>query len=343
MTEKVMEEKIMEEKVMDKIKIGIVGYGNLGRGAQLSIGQNDDMELCAIFTRRPVESVKPVDVSVPVIPLEDVLAWKGKIDVMILCGGSATDLPVQSPQLAADFNIIDSYDNHTNIPAHYEAVDEAAKSGGTLGMISGGWDPGLFSLLRLYGEVVLPVGETYTFWGKGVSQGHSDVIRRIEGVKGAVQYTIPQESAMERARAGEGSELTPRQKHLRDCYVVVEEGSDRESIRETIVNIPYYYADYDTKITFVSEEELERDHGGMPHGGFVIRSGQTGEKGHQELMEFSVKLDSNPEFTASVLVCYARALYRLSKKGRKGAITPLDIAPSLLSPKSGEELRKALL
>ena len=333
----------MAEKNRDKIKIGIVGYGNLGRGAELAIRQNDDMELCAIFTRRPVESVKPVDERVPVIPLEDVLEWKGKVDVMILCGGSATDLPIQSPQLAGNFNIIDSYDNHTNIPQHFAAVDAAAKKGGTLGMISGGWDPGLFSIMRLYGEVVLPMGETYTFWGKGVSQGHSDVIRRIDGVKGAVQYTIPMESAIERARAGEGSELTLRQKHFRDCYVVVEEGVDKEFIRETIMNIPYYYADYDTKVTFVSEEELLRDHGGMPHGGFVIRSGETGTEGNQELMEYSVKLESNPEFTASVLVCYARAIYRLSKKGRIGGITPLDIAPSLLSQKSGEELRKLLL
>ena len=333
----------MTERNMDKIKIGIVGYGNLGRGAELSIGQNDDMELCAIFTRRPVESVKPVAAKVPVVSLDDVLEWKGKIDVMILCGGSATDLPIHSPQLAGDFNVIDSYDNHTNIPQHFVAVAEAAKKGGTLGMISGGWDPGLFSVMRLYGEVVLPVGETYTFWGKGVSQGHSDVIRRIDGVKGAVQYTIPMESAMEKARAGEGSELTLRQKHLRDCYVVVEEGVDKELIRDTIINIPYYYADYDTKVTFVSEEELLRDHGGMPHGGFVIRSGETGTEGNQELMEYSVKLDSNPEFTASVLVCYARAIYRLRKKGRTGGITPLDIAPSLLSPKSREELRKILL
>jgi len=337
----------MAENMKDKIKIGIVGYGNLGRGAECSIRQNDDMELCAIFTRRPVESVHPVDEKVPVIPLEQVLEWKGKIDVMILCGGSATDLPIQSPQLAADFNIIDSYDNHTDIPQHYENVDVAAKKGGTLGMISGGWDPGLFSLMRLYGEVVLPKGKTYTFWGTGVSQGHSDVVRRIDGVKGAVQYTIPIESAMERARAGEEGELTPREKHLRDCYVVVEEGADKELIKDTIMNIPYYYADYDTKVTFVSEDELLRDHSGMPHGGFVIRSGETGEEtgeeGNQELMEFSLKLDSNPEFTASVLVCYARAIYRLSKKGKTGAITPLDIAPSLLSSKSGEELRKELL
>ena len=328
---------------MDKIKIGIVGYGNLGRGAELSIRQNEDMELCAIFTRRPVEDVQPVDERVPVVSLDDVLDWKGKIDVMILCGGSATDLPIQSPQLAADFNIIDSYDNHTNIPQHYEAVNRAAKKGGTLGVISGGWDPGLFSLVRLFGEVVLPKGETYTFWGKGVSQGHSDVIRRIDGVKGAVQYTIPLEAAMEKARVGEGGELPPRQKHFRDCYVVVEEGVDKERIRETIVNIPYYYADYDTKVTFISEEELLQNHSGMPHGGFVIRSGETGTEGNRELIEYSLKLDSNPEFTASVLVCYARAAYRLNKKGRAGAITPLDIAPSLLSPKTGEELRKNLL
>jgi len=328
---------------MEKIRIGIVGYGNLGCGAELSIMQNDDMELCAIFTRRKAESVNPVDAGVPVVHLDDVLDWKGKIDVMLLCGGSATDLPVQSPGLARDFNVVDSYDTHAKIPQHFEAVDLAAKEGGTVGIISVGWDPGLFSLLRLYGEVVLPKGETYTFWGSGVSQGHSDVIRRIDGVKGAVQYTIPVESAMERARSGDGKDLTTRDKHLRDCYVVVEDGVDEELIRETIVNIPNYYADYDTKVTFISEEELLRDHSEMPHGGFVIRSGETGLKGNRQMMEYSLKIDSNPELTASVLVCYARAAYRLSKKGRKGAITCLDIAPSLLTPRTREDLRRDLL
>jgi diaminopimelate dehydrogenase len=328
---------------MDKIRIGIVGYGNLGRGAELSIAHNGDMELSAIFTRRPVESVKPVAENVPVIHLDNVLEWKGKIDVMLLCGGSATDLPIQSPQLAADFNIIDSYDTQANIPQHYAAVNEAATKAGTVGIIAVGWDPGLFSLQRLYNEVVLPKGETYTFWGTGVSQGHSDVIRRIDGVVGAVQYTIPVEAAIKRARAGEGRDLTTRQKHIRDCYVVVEEGVDKELIRDTIVNIPNYYDEYDTKVTFVSEEELAKNHSGMPHGGFVIRSGESGTEGNQHLMEYSVKIDSNPEFTSSVLVCYARAAYRLSKKGQKGAKTALDIAPSLLSPKSREELRRVLL
>jgi len=328
---------------MSKIRIGIVGYGNLGQGAELSIMQNDDMELCAIFTRRNVKSVKPVDNNVPVVHLDDVLDWKGKIDVMLLCGGSATDLPKQSPQLARDFNIVDSYDTHAKIPQHYEAVNLAAKEGGTVGIISAGWDPGLFSLMRLYGEAVLPRGETYTFWGSGVSQGHSDVIRRIDGVKGAVQYTIPIESAMERARAGDGRDLTTRDKHLRDCYVVVEDGVDEELIRETIVNIPNYYADYDTKVTFISEEELAINHSEMPHGGFVIRSGETGLKGNRHIMEYSLKIDSNPELTSSVLVCYARAAYRLSKKGKTGATTCLDIAPSLLSPRTREDLRRDLL
>ena len=332
-----------DRESMEKIKIGIVGYGNLGRGAELSIMQNEDMELCAIFTRRNVEEVKPVDTNVPVFPLDEVLNWKGKIDVMLLCGGSATDLPVQSPQLARDFSVVDSYDTHAKIPQHFEAVNQAAKEGGTVGIISAGWDPGLFSLLRLYGEVVLPKGETYTFWGRGVSQGHSDVIRRIDGVKGGVQYTIPIESAIERARGGDGGDLTTRDKHLRDCYVVIEEGVDEELVRETIVNIPNYYADYDTKVTFISEEELLRDHSEMPHGGFVIRSGETGLKGNRHTMEYSLKIDSNPELTSSVLVCYARAAYRLGKMGKTGAITCLDIAPSLLFPGTREDLRRDLL
>ena len=328
---------------MEKIKIGIVGYGNLGRGAELSIMQSEDMELSAIFTRRSVDDVKPVNAQVPVVHLDDVLEWKGKIDVMLLCGGSATDLPSQSPQLVRNFNIVDSYDTHAKIPQHYESVNQAAKEGGWVGVISVGWDPGLFSLLRLYGEAILPKGETYTFWGSGVSQGHSDVIRRIDGVKGAVQYTIPIESAIERARAGDGKDLTTREKHLRDCYVVVDDGADKEQIKNTIVNIPNYYADYDTKVTFISEEELRRDHSEMPHGGFVIRSGETGLKGHRHVMEYSLKIDSNPELTSSVLVAYGRAAYRLKKKGRTGAVTCLDIPPGLLSPRTKEDLRKDLL
>jgi diaminopimelate dehydrogenase len=328
---------------MEKIRIGIVGYGNLGRGAELSIRQNQDMELGAIFTRRPVETVKPIDAKIPVVHLDNILEWKGKIDVMILCGGSATDLPILGPELARDFNVIDSYDNHGKIPEYYESVDIAAKAGGTLGIISVGWDPGLFSINRLYGETVLPKGETYTFWGKGVSQGHSDVIRRIDGVKGAVQYTVPIDSAMELARKGEGANLTVREKHLRDCYVVIEAGVDKDEIEDIIVNIPNYFADYDTKVTFITQEELLREHSKMPHGGFVIRSGETGLEGNRQIMEYSLAEESNPEFTSSVLVCYARAAYRLHKKGRVGARTVLDIAPGLLSPKSGEELRRELL
>jgi diaminopimelate dehydrogenase len=311
-----------------KIRIGIVGYGNLGRGAELAIRQNEDMELIAIFTRRPVETVKPVDGDLPVIHLDHVKEWKDKIDVMILCGGSATDLPVMGPQLAADFNIIDSYDNHNKIPEYYSNVDKAAKAGGTLGIISVGWDPGLFSINRLFGEVVLPKGETYTFWGKGVSQGHSDAIRRIDGVKHAVQYTIPLESAVEKARKGAGGNLTTRDKHFRDCYVVAKEGASLELIEETIVNMPSYFADYDTKVTFITEEALKANHYKMGHGGFVIRSGETGLENNRQIMEYSLVEDSNPEFTSSVLVCYARAAYRLREKGRTGAKTVLDIAPA---------------
>ena len=325
---------------MSRIRIGIVGYGNLGRGAELAVQQNDDMELCAVFTRRPAESVQLVDNTIPVVHMDDVLDWKNKIDVMLLCGGSATDLPVQAPQLAKDFNIVDSYDTHAKISQHFDNVDSAARAGGTLGVISVGWDPGMFSLHRIYSEAVLPKGETYTFWGRGVSQGHSDAVRRIEGVKGAVQYTIPLEAAIEQARAGNGQNLTTRDKHFRDCYVVLEEGADAEKVRESIVNMPNYFADYDTEVTFVTEEELSKNHSTMPHGGFVIRSGETGLEGNQQLMEYSLTLDSNPEFTANVLVCYARAAYRLSKEGVVGAKTCLDIAPGLLSPRSAEELRQ---
>ena len=328
---------------MEKIRIGIVGYGNLGRGVELSVGQNPDMEVCAIFTRRPVSTIRPVGEGIPVVHMDGVMDWKGKIDVMILCGGSATDLPVQAPKLAQDFNIIDSYDIHAKIPEHYERVNDAAKSGGTLGIISVGWDPGLFSLNRLYGEVVLPKGDTFTFWGTGVSQGHSDAIRRIKGVKAAVQYTIPVDSAMEQAREGKGADLSTREKHTRDCYVVAHEGADKDLIEEAIVSMPNYYADYDTKVSFVSEEELIKNHSKMPHGGFVIRSGETGGEDRRQVMEYSVKIESNPEFTSSVLVCYARAAYRLSRKGRTGAKTVFDIAPSLLTLKTKEELRRDLL
>jgi len=328
---------------MDKIKLGIVGYGNIGKGAELAIEQNDDMELVVVFTRRAPESVKLLDESVPVIHYDNILEWKDKVDVMILCGGSATDLPVMGPELARDFNVIDSYDNHTNIPKYYADVNEAAKERDTLGIISVGWDPGLFSLNRLYGEVVLPKGETFTFWGEGVSQGHSDAIRRIDGVKNAVQYTIPIKEAVDKVRSGEDVELSTRDKHFRDCYVVAKEGADLALIEETIKNIPYYFADNDTKVTFISEEELIKNHSKMPHGGFVIRSGKTGREDNKEIIEYSLKIDSNPEFTSAVLICYARAAYRLAKKGETGARTVFDIAPGLLSIKSPEELRKVLL
>ena len=328
---------------MDKIKLGIVGYGNIGRGAELAIEQNDDMELVAVFTRRVPNSVKLLDENIPVIHYDNILEWKDKIDVMILCGGSATDLPVIGPELAKNFNVIDSYDNHTNIPKYYADVNEAAKKGNTLGIISVGWDPGLFSLNRLYGEVVLPKGETFTFWGEGVSQGHSDAIRRIEGVKNAVQYTIPIKEAVDKVRSGEDVKLSTRDKHFRDCYVVAKEGADLALIEKTIKNIPYYFADNDTKVTFISEEEFIKNHSKMPHGGFVIRSGKTGREDNKQIIEYSLKEDSNPEFTSSVLICYARAAYRLAKRGETGVRTVFDIAPGLLSIRSPEELRKNLL
>ena len=328
---------------MDKIKLGIVGYGNIGRGSELAIEQNDDMELIAVFTRRDPKSVKLVKEGIPVVHYDSILEWKEKIDVMILCGGSATDLPVVGPELAKNFNIIDSYDNHSNIPQYYADVNESAKNGSTLGIISVGWDPGLFSLNRLYGEAVLPKGETFTFWGEGVSQGHSDAIRRIDGVINAVQYTIPIKEAVDKVRSGESVELSTRDKHFRDCYVVAKEGADLTLIEETIKNIPYYFADYDTKVTFINEAEFIANHSKMPHGGFVFRSGKTGREDNKQIIEYSLVEDSNPEFTSSVLVCYARAAYRLARQGEIGARTVFDIAPGLLSRKSSEELRKVLL
>lgn len=326
------------------IKIGILGYGNLGKGVECAVKHNPDMELAAVFTRRDKESLNILTPGVKVCSVQEAESMKDEIDVMILCGGSATDLPVQMPEFAKCFNVVDSFDTHARIPEHFEAVDAAAKEGGHVGIISVGWDPGMFSLNRLYGNAVLPEGSDYTFWGRGVSQGHSDAIRRVEGVKDARQYTVPVEAALKAVRDGENPELTTRQKHTRECFVVAEEGADLKRIEEEIVTMPNYFADYDTTVRFISEEELMRDHKGIPHGGFVIRTGKTGwENEHSHVIEYSLKLDSNPEFTASVIVAYARAAYRLSKEGAAGCKTVFDIAPAYLSPLSGEELRKHLL
>ena len=326
------------------IKIGILGYGNLGRGVECAIKQNDDMSLAAVFTRRDPASVSILTEGVPVCRIEDAAEWKDKIDVMILCGGSATDLPEQTPQFARMFNLIDSFDTHARIPEHYANVDTAAKEGNKVGIISVGWDPGMFSLNRLYANAILPEGKDYTFWGKGVSQGHSDAIRRVEGVKDAKQYTIPVDAALAAVRNGENPELTTRQKHTRECFVVLEEGADAAKVEEEIKTMPNYFSDYDTTVHFISEEELKREHSGIPHGGFVLRSGKTGWNGeNSHLIEYSLKLDSNPEFTSSVLVAYARAAYKLSVEGVSGCKTVFDIAPAYLSAKSGEELRKSML
>jgi len=325
---------------METLKIGIVGYGNLGKGVEKAIAQNPDMELVAVFTRRQPEQLGSGGTKFEHISVAE--QYLGKIDVMILCGGSATDLPEQTPAMASMFNTVDSFDTHAKIPEFYDAVDAAAKRSGKLSVISTGWDPGLFSLNRLLAQSILPQGTDYTFWGKGVSQGHSDAIRRVPGVKAGVQYTVPVESVIARIRAGETPELTTRAKHLRQCFVVAEENADQEAIRETIVNMPNYFSDYDTTVTFISEEQLQAEHQGMPHGGFVIRSGVTGE-GTKQIIEFGLKLESNPEFTASVLVAYARAVNRLSREGQSGARTVFDVPFSYLSPKSGEELRRELL
>ena len=326
------------------MRIGILGYGNLGRGVECAIKQNPDMELVAVFTRRAPETVSVLTETAAVCSVADVEQWKDKIDVMILCGGSATDLPVQTPKYAEFFNVVDSFDTHARIPEHFDDVDEAAKKSGHVGIISVGWDPGMFSLNRMYANAILPEGHDYTFWGKGVSQGHSDAIRRVEGVKDGKQYTIPVESALESVRNGENPELTARQKHTRECFVVLEEGADAAKVEATIKNMPNYFSDYDTTVHFISEEELKRDHSGIPHGGFVIRSGKTGwnlENNH--VIEYSLKLDSNPEFTSSVIVAYARAAYRLYKEGQTGCKTVFVIAPAYLSAKDGAELRKTLL
>ena len=326
------------------IKIGILGYGNLGRGVECAVKQNDDMELVAVFTRRNPEDVKILTETATVCNVADVEDWKDKIDVMIICGGSATDLPKQTPVYAKMFNVIDSFDTHARIPEHFANVDAAAKEGGHVGIISVGWDPGMFSLNRLYANAILPDGNDYTFWGKGVSQGHSDAIRRVEGVEDGKQYTIPVEAALEAVRNGENPELTTRQKHTRECFVVLEEGADAAKVEEEIKTMPNYFSDYDTTVHFISEEELKANHSGIPHGGFVLRSGKTGWDGeNKHLIEYSLKLDSNPEFTSSVLIAYARAAYRLASEGQIGCKTVFDIAPAYLSAKSGEELRKHML
>ena len=326
------------------IRIGINGYGNLGRGVELAVRENSDMELAAVFTRRDPSSVKILSQDAPVVRADELEEWKDRIDVMILCGGSAKDLPEQTPKCAGLFNCIDSFDTHARIPEHFSNVDAAARKAGKLSIISVGWDPGMFSLIRAYANAILPDGKDYTFWGKGVSQGHSDAIRRVNGVKNAKQYTIPVESALESVRRGEQPELSTRQKHTRECFVVPEEGAELAQIEKEIKEMPNYFSDYDTTVNFISEEELEKNHSGIPHGGFVIRSGKTGanlENNH--IIEYSLKLDSNPEFTASVIVAYARAAYRLNNEGQIGAKTVFDIAPAYLSAKSGEELRKSLL
>ena len=326
------------------MRIGILGYGNLGRGIECAIKQNKDMELAAVFTRRNPADVKILTEGVNIYSVDNILEHKDEIDVLILCGGSATDLPVQTPEYAKYFNVVDSFDTHARIPEHFANVDKAAKESGHIAMISGGWDPGMFSLNRLYGSAVLPEGNDYTFWGKGVSQGHSDAIRRVEGVKDGKQYTIPVEGALNAVRNSENPELTTRQKHIRECFVVAEEGADLKKIEETIVNMPNYFADYDTTVHFITEEELKANHSGIPHGGFVFRTGVTGwNKENNHVIEYSLKLDSNPEFTSSVIVAFARAIGRLATEGVTGCKTVFDIAPAYLSPMSGEELRAHLL
>ena len=328
---------------MSKIRIGIVGYGNIGRGVEQVIKRNEDMELAAVFTRRDPASVKVATEGAKVVHMDDMLSMKGDVDVMVLCGGSATDLPVMGPEIAANFNTIDSFDTHAKIPEYFANVDKAAKEGNNISIISVGWDPGMFSLNRLYAESILVQGSTYTFWGKGVSQGHSDAIRRIPGVKNAIQYTVPVDEAVDQVRSGSEPKLTTRDKHTRECYVVAQEGANKAEIENAIKTMPNYFDEYNTTVHFISEEELKRDHSKMPHGGFVIRTGETGEEGNKHVIEYSLKLDSNPEFTASVLIAYARAAYRLNQKGENGARSVFDIAPALLSMKTPEQLRKEIL
>lgn len=326
------------------MKIGIYGYGNLGRGVECAAKQNDDVELVAVFTRRDPSTVKPLTEGVKVYHVSEAAAHKDEIDVLVLCGGSATDLPEQTPELAKLFNVIDSFDTHAKIPEHFANVDKAAKDNGHIALISCGWDPGMFSLNRLYANAILPNGNDYTFWGKGVSQGHSDAIRRIKGVKNGKQYTIPVDEALAAVRNGSNPELTTRQKHTRECFVVAEEGADKAAIEKEIKEMPNYFSDYDTTVHFISEEELAKNHSGIPHGGFVFRTGVTGwNLENKHIIEYSLKLDSNPEFTSSVIIAYARAINRLFTEGSTGCKTVFDIAPAYLSPLSGEELRAHML
>ena len=326
------------------MRIGIMGYGNLGKGIECAIKQNPDMELVAVFSRRDPSTVKILTEGVKVYSVDDAVKMKDEIDVLILCGGSATDLPVQTPEYAKYFNVVDSFDTHAKIPQHFANVDAAAKENGNIAVISCGWDPGMFSLNRLYANCILPNGNDYTFWGKGVSQGHSDAIRRIEGVANAKQYTIPVDAALEKVRNGENPQLTTREKHIRECFVVAKEGADTARIEKEIKEMPNYFADYDTIVHFITEEELQRDHSGIPHGGFVIRSGKTGwNEENSHIIEYSLKLDSNPEFTASVIVACARAAFRMKQEGMTGCKSIFDIAPAYMSPLSGEELRKHML
>ena len=326
------------------MKIGILGYGNLGKGVECAVKNNPDMELACVFTRRDPASVKLLTAGVPVYNVADVEKHKNDVDVLVICGGSATDLPKQTPEYAKYFNVIDSFDTHARIPEHFANVDKAAKDNGHIALISCGWDPGMFSLMRLYGNCVLPDGHDYTFWGKGVSQGHSDAIRRIKGVKDGKQYTIPVQSALDAVRAGKNPELTTRQKHTRECFVVAEDGADKARIEKEIKEMPNYFADYDTTVHFISEEELKKNHSGIPHGGFVFRSGKTGwDKEFNNVIEYRLTLDSNPAFTSSVLVAFARAIFRMNKEGQTGCRTVFDVAPDYLSPLSGEELRAHML
>ena len=328
----------------EQIRIGILGYGNLGKGVECAVKQNEDMKLTAVFTRRAPESLKILTEGVPVYSATDAAAHANEVDVLILCGGSATDLPEQTPEMVKYFNVIDSFDTHARIPEHFANVDAAAKASGKIGIISCGWDPGMFSLNRVYASAVLPNGKDYTFWGKGVSQGHSDAVRRIEGVVDARQYTIPVDEALEQVRSGSNPELTTRQKHTRECFVVAEEGADLARIEKEIVTMPNYLADYDTTVHFISMEEMKANHSGIPHGGFVIRSGKTGwNEEYSNVIEYSLKLDSNPAFTSSVIVAYARAAYRMAKEGMSGCKTVLDIAPAQLSAYDPAYLREHML
>ena len=329
---------------MTMVRIGILGYGNLGKGVECAVADNDDMELVAVFTRRSPDQVKILSGNVPVVHTSDLEKWQGKIDVLVICGGSATDMPEQTPACARLFNVVDSFDTHKKIPQHFENVDRAARETGHVALISAGWDPGMFSVTRLYSSCILPDGKNYTFWGKGVSQGHSDAIRRIKGVKDARQYTIPVPEALEKVRSSSQPELTAREMHTRECFVVAEEGADLARIENEIKTMPNYFADYDTTVHFISMEELQRDHAGIPHGGFVIRTGVTGRnKENVHVIEYRLQLDSNPEFTASAIIAFCRAIARLSKEGVTGCKTVFDIAPAYLSPLSGEELRRSML